>query len=81
MANAKQGVIDAVANFKQAQQNLNKILNKSINQDIFITNETLDNPALIISDEKIINIIKNLSDLQKLTNSKFQTTTNPGQKI
>ena len=67
LANAQQGVLAAKASFEQQKQELNQLLNRPIKQDFKTTVETLDNPDLLISDKRITALIKNIYDLEALT--------------
>ncbi len=67
LANAKQAVLFATADVEQQRQALNQILNRPIAESFITEMETLENPSLIISDERITNLIQNVYDLQALT--------------
>ncbi len=67
LANAKNGVLSAKSNLERAKQNLNKLLNRPIDEDFSTSVETLDNPALLISDPKITNLVNNAYTLEVLT--------------
>ncbi|MEM1222033.1 MAG: TolC family protein [Verrucomicrobiota bacterium] len=68
LANAKQGVLAARSSFVQQKQILNQILNRPISEEFTTSVETLENPALLISDPRISTLIKNVYDLETLTN-------------
>ncbi|MEM6780836.1 MAG: TolC family protein [Pseudomonadota bacterium] len=67
LANAKQAVLNAKSSYEQQRQQLNQILNRPINEEFTTTVETLDNPDLLISDKRIPDLIKNIYDLEALT--------------
>ena len=67
VAIAKQAVIQATASYRQQRQTLNQILNRPINEDFSTSVETLDNPDLLISDQRILNLVKDEYSLAALT--------------
>ncbi|MEM7361024.1 MAG: TolC family protein [Pseudomonadota bacterium] len=67
LANAKQTVLRAKSSFKQQKQKLNQLLNRPIDEDFSTTAENLQNPTLMISDSRVINLIRNTYDLEVLT--------------
>ncbi len=67
LANAKQAVLFAKADVEQQRQALNQILNRPISESFTTEMETLENPSLIISDDRITNLIQNVYDLEALT--------------
>jgi len=66
LANAKQAVLSANALYEQQRQILNQILNRPIDEEFSTTVETLENPMLLISDRRLIDLIQNIYDIQAL---------------
>ncbi|MEM7571028.1 MAG: TolC family protein, partial [Pseudomonadota bacterium] len=67
LATAKQTVLAANAGYEQLRQQLNQILNRPINEPFSVTIETLENPDLLIVDERITSLISNAYDLEVLS--------------
>lgn len=67
LATAKQSVLAAKAVYEQLRQQLNQILNRPIDEPFSVTVETLQNPDLVITDDRITKLIGNAYDLQVLT--------------
>ncbi len=73
LANAKQEVLEAKSQLEQRKQILNRILNRPISESFATTVETLDNPDLLISDERITLLINNRYSLEALTDFFVET--------
>lgn len=67
LATAKQQVLSTKAGYEQLRQQLNQILNKPIKEPFGVTVERLDNPDLLVSDDRVIDLISNAYDFQVLT--------------
>lgn len=67
LANAKQAVLFSTSDYQQQRQRLNQILNRPIAEEFSTTVETLDNPLLLINDQRLIDLIQNIYDIQALT--------------
>ncbi|MEM6603509.1 MAG: TolC family protein, partial [Pseudomonadota bacterium] len=66
LANAKQAVLEAKSRLEQHKQELNRILNRPINEAFATTIETLDNPNLLVSDARVTKLITNRYSLNAL---------------
>lgn len=67
LANAKQSVLEANSQLQQSKQNLNAILDRPIKENFATAVETLDNPDLLVSDDRITRLITNRYSLEALT--------------
>ncbi|MEM9399123.1 MAG: TolC family protein [Verrucomicrobiota bacterium] len=67
LATAKTAVLSAKSRLEQENQNLNRILNRPIQEAFGTTVETLDNPSLMFNDDRISGLINNIYSLQALT--------------
>ena len=67
LANAKQALLEVRAILEGHRHQLNNLLNRPLDEDFETSVETLDNPALLISDDRIVDLINNEYALDKLT--------------
>ena len=67
LAVAKQSVLQAKAQLERSKQLLNRILNRPIKESVITTVETLENPTLLVSDDRITGLIRNRYSLDALT--------------
>ena len=67
LANTKRALLEARSQVSQQKQTLNRILNRPINEPLSTTVETVDNPDLLISDDRINRVIENRYSLDALT--------------
>lgn len=67
LANAKQGVLQAKSRVEQRRQQLNSILNRPIAEPFSTSEETLENPELLMSEQDITSLIRDRYSLRTLT--------------
>ncbi len=72
LANSKSRVLTSKATLEQTRQTLNRLLDRPITENFSTSVETLDNPALLISNEEIRDMIDNAYALETLTDTFVQ---------
>lgn len=67
LANAKQAVLRAKSRVEQQRQQLNRILNRPITETFATSQETLESPSLLLSDQNLTTLIRDRYSLRALT--------------
>ncbi len=67
VANARTDLLDANANLDIAREALNQLLNRPLGESFQLIPASLDDPALIISDPQMVNLIENDAQFQRLS--------------
>ncbi|MEM8498120.1 MAG: TolC family protein [Pseudomonadota bacterium] len=67
LALTQQSLLDADSQLRQRKQQVNRVLNRPITDNFNTTVESITNPALLISDQRVSDLIENRYSLDALT--------------